>query len=100
MASPSRRRVGLQAMGQYSRRIWFLYEWLMDIKLPIEDLKSGNFVPLIDEKLQFATSVTTNSSRHRIRNNLPGTVDFCPLIFKTEKLSWTLLNGKKHQIIM
>ncbi len=76
-----------EPLGQYSRRIWFLYEWLMDIKLPIEDLKSGNFVPLIDEKLQFAASANTNSSRHRIRNNLPGTVDFCPLIFKTEKLN-------------
>ena len=26
------------------------------------------------------------SSRHLIINNLPGTPDFCPLIFKTEKL--------------
>lgn len=26
------------------------------------------------------------STRHRILNNLPGTVDFCPLVFKTEKL--------------
>ncbi len=76
-----------EPLGQYSRRIWFLYEWLMDIKLPVEDLKRGNFVPLIDEKLQFATSESINSSRHRIRNNLPGTVGFCPLIFKTEKLN-------------
>ncbi len=76
-----------EPLGQYSRRIWFLYEWLMGIRLPIEDLKRGNFVPLIDAKLQFSTSESHNSSRHRIRNNLPGTVDFCPLIFKTEKLA-------------
>ncbi len=76
-----------EPLGQYSRKIWFLYEWLMGIRLPIEDLNRGNFVLLVDDNLQFATSVSTNSSRHRIRNNLPGIVDFCPLIFKTEKLT-------------
>ncbi len=76
-----------EPLGQYSRRIWFLYEWLMGIRLPIDDLKRGNFVPLIDEKLQFALFKSTNSSRHRVRNNLPGTVDFCPLFFKTAKLT-------------
>ena len=75
-----------EPLGQYSRRIWFLYEWLMGIRLPIEDLKMGSYVPLVDDNIQFALSVSINSSRHRIRNNLPGTVDFCPLIYKTEKL--------------
>jgi Fic family protein len=72
--------------GQYIRKIWFLYEWLMQIKLPIADLTFKNFVPLLDEKLQYANSISFNSSRHRIRNNLPGTVNFCPLIYKTSKL--------------
>jgi len=72
--------------GQYIRKIWFLYEWLMQEKLPIADLTLKNFIPLIDEKLQYANGTSINSSRHRIRNNLPGTVDFCPLIFKTNKL--------------
>ncbi|PTN10060.1 Fic family protein [Mangrovibacterium marinum] len=71
--------------SQYSRRIWFLYEWLMGEMLDIPDLKQGNFVPLIDEKLQYAVS-GVRSSRHRILNNLPGTPGFCPLIHKTEKL--------------
>lgn len=72
--------------GQYSRKIWFLYEWLLQVKLDIPDLEKGNFVFLIDEDLQYASSISTNSSRHRIKNNLAGTIDFCPLIFKTEKL--------------
>ena len=49
-------------------------------------LNRGNPVPLIDENLQFAVK-GISSPRHRIINNLPGTVDFCPLIFKTEKLN-------------
>ncbi|TRX24510.1 Fic family protein [Flavobacterium franklandianum] len=72
--------------GQYSRKIWFLYEWLLQEQLPIPDLTIKNFIPLVDEELQFASPVPINSNRHRIKNNLPGTVDFCPLIFKTPKL--------------
>lgn len=72
--------------GQYIRKIWFLYEWLMQKKLPIADLTFKNFVPLLDDKLQYASSVSINSSRHRIRNNLPGTINFCPLIHRTQKL--------------
>jgi Fic family protein len=74
-----------EATGQYSRKIWFLYEYLMQKRLNIKDLTIKNFVPLIDEKLQYAVK-GTRSTRHRILNNLPGTVDFCPLLFKTEKL--------------
>lgn len=72
--------------GMYSRKIWFLYEWLQSKKLTIKDADSKiKYVALIDETKQFAIK-GTNSPRHRIINNLPGTVDFCPLIFKTEKL--------------
>jgi hypothetical protein len=78
--------VQIEPLGQYSRKLWFLYEWLLEKKLPIEDLKSGNFVSVIDEKLQYASATSVNSSRHRIKNNIPGTVHFCPLVYKTEKL--------------
>ena len=77
--------VQIEPLSQYSRKIWFLYEWLFNRQLEIPDLKSGNFVPLIDQKVQFAIN-GNRSSRHRIVNNLPGFPDFCPLIFKTEKL--------------
>ncbi|GGK60123.1 MULTISPECIES: Fic family protein [Flavobacteriaceae] len=77
--------VQIEPLGQYSRKIWFLYEWLFNQKLNIPDLKSGNFVALIDSKIQYAIQ-GSNVSRQRIVNNLPGTPNFCPLIFKTEKL--------------
>jgi hypothetical protein len=75
-----------EPLGQYSRRIWFLYEWLMQKKISIPDLEEGNYVPLVNEALQYAINNGTNSNRHRIRNNLPGTVNFCPLISKTDRL--------------
>ncbi len=71
--------------GAYSRRIWFLWEWLRQEKLDIEDTNKGNFIPLINDTLQYPGN-SSNSRRHRVRNNLPGTHGFCPLIRKTEKL--------------
>ncbi|RZL16825.1 MAG: Fic family protein [Pedobacter sp.] len=75
-----------ERLGQYSRRIWFLYEWLLKLELPLIDLKEGNYVPLLNEKLQYTNQVFENSGRHRIKNNLPGVAGFCPLVRKTEKL--------------
>ena len=42
--------VQIEPLSQYSRKIWFIYEWLFNTELDVPDLKSGNFVPLIDEK--------------------------------------------------
>lgn len=71
--------------GSYSRRLWFLWEWLRGEELDIPDATTGNFVPVVNGKLQY-TGRTIPSRRHRISNNLPGTRDFCPLIRKTEAL--------------
>jgi len=72
--------------GQYMRKVWFLYEWLMQEQLPIPDLTIKKSVPLLNEKLQYASPVSINSTRHRIKNNMPGTPAFCPLIHRTAKL--------------
>lgn len=94
--------VQIEPQGQYSRKIWFLYEWLLQKELSIPDLGTGNFVSLLDEELQFALSIGVNSSRHRIKNNLPGTVGFCPLVFKTVKLKNYIaanLSNKKNSYL-
>ncbi len=75
-----------EPLGQYSRRLWFLYEWLQNTKLDIPDLTIKNYEPLLDEKLQYALPEGVKMKRYRIINNLPGTRDFCPLIRKTPKL--------------
>ena len=71
--------------SQYSRRVWFLYEWLIGEKLDIPDLKTGNYVEIVNPKIQYP-GASINSTRHRIRNNLPGTSEFCPMIRRTEKI--------------
>ncbi|MEX0769517.1 MAG: Fic family protein [Balneolaceae bacterium] len=74
-----------QPTGQYSRRIWFFYEWLTGEELEIADVKTGNYVDALDPDLQYPGS-KQRSKRHRVWNNLPGNKDFCPLIRRTEKL--------------
>ena len=71
--------------GSYARRMWFLYEYLQDADLDIPNLTQGNFVDLIDPKTQYA-GPARHSKRHRVRNNLPGVKNFCPLVRRTEKL--------------
>lgn len=97
--------------GQYMRKVWFLYEWLMQEQLPIPDLKIKKAVPLLDERLQYAAPNGIRSTRHRIIDNLPGTVAFCPLIYKTEKLeryiaenldqrSYVVISGVHKDVLM
>jgi len=74
-----------QPTSAYRRRIWFLYEWLTGLRLPLDDIAHGSYTDALDAKLQFAAP-SVRSSRHRVRNNLPGTPDFCPLIFRSEAL--------------
>ena len=87
--------------GAYSRRIWFLYEWLCEIQLELEDATQGNYVPLVNNTLQYP-GPSRKSKRHRIHNNLPGTRDFCPLIRRTAKLdnfiSMNLSQAAQNQI--
>lgn len=93
--------INLEPLGQYSRKIWFLYEWLCDKQLNIPNLNRGNPVPLVDPKLQY-TIKGKSSVRHRIINNLPGTKGYCPLIFKTEKLTQYIsanLSDKKQDFL-
>lgn len=71
--------------GRYSRRIWFLYEWLLGRLIDIPDAEKVAYEPVIDPKHQW-TVPGVNSHRHRVKNNLPGTPEFCPLVFRTETL--------------
>ena len=77
--------IKLKPTGSYSRRIWFLYEWLLDKKLDLPDLKRIPYQPVVNPKLQIAIKGVP-SFRHRIKNNLPGTRSFCPMVFRTKKL--------------
>ncbi len=78
--------------GGYARRIWFLYEWLTGTNLDLPDATAGRYVSVVNPELQFAGEGKIEP-RYRVKNNLPGTPDFCPLVFRTESLErFTALN--------
>ncbi len=71
--------------GTYARRIWFLYEWLIGARLDLPNAGSGEYPLIVDPKQQYDISAKT-SPRHRVKNNLPGTPAFCPLVFRSRAL--------------
>ncbi|MDE0024409.1 MAG: hypothetical protein OXP69_08340 [Spirochaetaceae bacterium] len=71
--------------GAYARRVWFLYEWLTGRRLDLPNADRGAYPPVVDPQLQFPAAAE-NSTRHRVKNNLPGTPEFCPLVSRTEPL--------------
>ncbi|NJB82065.1 Fic family protein [Wenyingzhuangia aestuarii] len=78
--------VSFEPTGQYSRRIWFIIEWLLGKELEgKENLSKKSYVSVVDVNQQYSVE-GVKSSRHLVLNNFPGTPDFCPMIKKTEKL--------------
>lgn len=72
--------------GAVTRRAWFFYETLTGRKLDLDDAK--NNVSAVDalNPDQYFTSRPKLSKRHRVRDNLLGNKDFCPVIRRTEAL--------------
>ena len=71
--------------GKYSRRAWFLYETLLQERVDLPDMQAGTYVDALDEKRHYGLP-GQNSARHRVRNNLFGTADFCPTLRRTPQL--------------
>lgn len=72
--------------GAPNRRVWFLYEFMTGHTLDIEDAPGVGFTDLLDSRLYF-TAVPVPSRRHKVRDNLLGNRDFCPIIRKTKALT-------------
>jgi len=72
--------------GKYARRLWYLFEFLTGKELPIDDLKQGNYVDLLESDLYYTLETGTSIKRQRIRDNQLGDVHFCPTVRRTDKL--------------
>ncbi len=73
--------------GKYARRLWFLFEFLVSRKLPLADLKQGNYIELLEPDAYYTVSPGRKVRRQRIIDNLPGDRRFCPTIRRTERLT-------------
>lgn len=72
--------------GKYARRLWFLYEFLTDRELPLDDLKQGNYVDLLEPDAYYTVSPSRRVRRQRINDNLLGDRRFCPTVRRTDVL--------------
>ena len=70
----------------HNRRAWFLYEFLTGRMLDIEDAAEAGFTDLLDNRVYF-TGAPVPSRRHKVRDNLLGNKDFCPIIRRTKTLT-------------
>ncbi|WP_312056182.1 Fic family protein [Pantoea brenneri] len=69
--------------GQYARRAGFFYEWLTGETLAVPDVSNGGYVDAISPKAYLTRTSLKRSKRWRINDNLPGSVDFCPIVRRT-----------------
>lgn len=72
--------------GKYARRMWFLCERLTGTFLPMDDLKQGNYIDLLDPDQYFTVTPARPVRRQRINDNLLGDSRFCPTIRRTNIL--------------
>ncbi|TRX36820.1 hypothetical protein FNW52_06160 [Flavobacterium sp. ZT3R18] len=77
--------IGNSPSGIYSKKIGFLFEFLMDKSLDIDFVIPGNYVDLLDEK-KYIVGKTVKNSKWKINDNLLGTPDFCPIVRKTAEI--------------
>jgi len=71
--------------GTHTRRTWFFYETLTGQMLDIDDAASVKAVDALDPKAYF-TGQAKLSRRHKVRDNLLGCGEWCPVIRRTERL--------------
>jgi len=71
--------------GTQTRRAWFFYELLTGQMLDIEDAPNVTAVDALDAKTYF-TGKAKLSRRHKVRDNLLGSGDWCPVIRRTKQL--------------
>ena len=72
--------------GKYARRLWFLYEFLTGKKLPLDDVKRGNYIDLLEPDKYYTITPARQVRRQRINDNLLGDRRFCPMVRRTENL--------------
>jgi hypothetical protein len=79
-----------EPFGQYARRTGFLYEWLTGQQLDLPDVANGGYIDVIAADRYLTRTEPVRVRRWRINNNLPGTVDFCPMVRRTPAIQQVL----------
>lgn len=84
-ASKLAARIAAKPASKYGRRLFFFYELLTGRRLPITDLASITYCPVLEPDDYFVGD-SKPSDRHRVLDNLLGTRGFCPIVRRTPAL--------------
>ncbi len=72
--------------GKYARRLWFLFEFLTGKTLPLDSVKRGNYIDLLEPEKYYTVTPARQVRRQRINDNLLGNRRFCPTVRRTDSL--------------
>ena len=72
--------------GKYVRRLWFFYEFLTGKTLPLNDLKQGNYIDLLEPAEYYTVTPARQVRRQRVNDNLLGDIRYCPMVRRTDTL--------------
>lgn len=72
--------------GRYARLAGFYYEWLTGLQLSISADIGGNYVDALDAKHYWTADKAKRNPRWRVRDNLLGNAQYCPILRRTDSL--------------
>jgi len=75
--------ISSEPTGAYSRRACFFFEWLMPDQLESPGVLQANYVDALPPEDFFVGHAILNK-RWRVRDNLPGNRDYCPIIRRVD----------------
>lgn len=78
--------ISAEPTGGYARRAGFFFEWLTGKILDVPDTPAGNYIEALDPNQYLVASRAVNVPRWRVRDNLPGTRDFCPTVVRNDAI--------------
>lgn len=75
--------ISSEPTGAYARRACFFFEWLMSDQLESPGVPQANYVDALPAEDFFVGHAILNK-RWRVRDNLPGNRDYCPIIRRVD----------------
>lgn len=82
--------------GIFTRRAWFLFEWLTGTRLNLPDAGAVKSIPALSPEKHIVLPGEP-SRRHRVIDNLLGTPAFCPMIRRTPAIDALLQSGVREE---
>jgi hypothetical protein len=77
--------------GRYSRRLGWFYEWLTGEQLSVPDTTNAPYVNALETDRYWTAALKPKlNSRWHVRDNMPGTPDYCPMVVLTDPVRTAL----------